>query len=416
MAGLRVAMTLALAMSFSSLALAGNWPGWRGPAGVGTTDETDLPLTWDGKKGENVLWKVPLKGTTGHSSPIVWGDRVFITTAARQTGEQEKNKEIPDHHLACYQVSDGTLVWKTPIPQGKEQMGYAIYAVPTPVTDGKMIYCWFGSAVIAAVDWDGKLVWRQERPGPFNLNPGICSSLALHDDLVYLLVDGARGLGYLQALDKKTGEVKWEKKRDKMGHNNSSPILLPIGGKPQLILAGSNVLQGLDPATGEPIWWSKSVGFGQTPAYGSGLLYADRGGNELAVCVDPTGKGDVTQTNVKWQNKKSPGDYSSPVIAGEFIYKYHKESTVGCYKLATGELLYTAELKDVSKLASPFATADGRIYFMSTGKSYVLKAGPTLEIIGGGNLGGWGNGSSPAVSAGRIFVRDFDFLWCIGKK
>jgi len=404
------------ALGVSNLGLAGNWPGWRGPTGVGSTDETNLPLTWDGKKGENIVWKVPLKGTTGHSSPIVWGDRVFITTAARQNREQESAKEVPEHHLACYQVSDGKLVWKTQIPQGKEPMGYAIYAVPTPVTDGKMIYCWFGSAVIAAVDWDGKLVWRQDRSGPFNLNPGICSSLALHEDLVYLLVDGARGLGYLQALDKKTGEVKWEQKRAKMGHNNSSPILLPINGKAQLIIAGSNVLQGLDPASGEPIWWCKSVGFGQTPVYGSGLLYADRGGNELAVCVDPTGKGDVTASHIKWQNKKSPGDYSSPVIAGEYLFKVHKEGVVGCYKLATGELLYTGNLDGVSKLASPFATADGRVYFVSTGKSYVLKAGPTLETIGGGNLNGWGNGSSPAVSGGRIFVRDFEFLWCIGKK
>jgi len=407
---------VALAMSVSSLAFAGHWPGWRGPTGVGTTDETDLPLTWDGKKGENIVWKAPLKGTTGHSSPIVWGDRVFITTAARQNREQESAKEVPDHHLACYEVADGKLIWKTQIPQGKESAGYAIYAVPTPVTDGKMVYCWFGSAVIAAVDWDGKLVWRQERPGPFNLNPGICSSLALHGDLVYLLVDGARGLGYLQALDKKTGEVKWEQKRAKMGHNNSSPILLPINGKPQLIVAGSNVLQGLDPASGEPIWWCKSVGFGQTPVYGSGLLYADRGGNELAVCVDPTGQGDVAATHIKWKNPKSPGDYSSPVIAGEFIYKAQKEKTIGCYKLTTGELLYTGELDGVSRLASPFATADGRVYFVSTGKSYVLKAGPTLETIGGGNLNGWGNGSSPAVSAGRIFVRDFEFLWCLGKK
>ena len=114
---------------------AGDWPQWRGPTGVGYTDEKDLPLTWDGKTGENVLWKVSLKGTTGHSSPIVWGDRVFITTAVKQTREEEQRKEVPDHHLACYRTGDGELLWSTRIPPGKEPAGYAIYAVPTPVTE-----------------------------------------------------------------------------------------------------------------------------------------------------------------------------------------------------------------------------------------------------------------------------------------
>jgi outer membrane protein assembly factor BamB len=395
---------------------AGTWPGWRGPTGVGTCEEKDLVLTWDGKTGEGVLWKAPLKGTTGHSSPIVWEDRVFITTAAKQNREQEEKKEVPEHHLSCYQAADGKLLWRTQIPQGKEPMGYAIYAVPTPVTDGKAVYCWFGSAVVAAVDFDGKLLWRHERPGPFNLNPGICQSPILYQDTVILSVDQDRGQGYIQALDKKTGEVKWEQKRPKTGCCNTTPILLDVKGKTQMIVACENVLQGLDPATGEPAWWCKSCGFGESPVIGSGLVYADKGGNEWAMCVDPTGQGDVTQTHVKWQIDKSPGEYSSAVIAGDHIYKARKEGEILCRKLATGEEVFTAELKGVSKLAGPFATADGRVYFVSTGKSYVIKAGPTLEILGGGNLGGGGNGSSPAISTGRIFVRDFEFLWCLGGK
>ena len=119
---------------------------------------------------------------------------------------------------------------------------------------------------------------------------------------------------------------------------------------------------------------------------------------------------------MKWRVEKSPGDYSSPVISGGLIFKVRKEGEVLCRKLATGEEVFAEKLEKVSKLASPVATADGRIYFVSTGTSYVIKAAPTLEIIGGGKLGGWGNGSSPAVSNGRIFVRDFRFLWCIGTK
>ncbi|HUT36787.1 MAG TPA: PQQ-binding-like beta-propeller repeat protein [Planctomycetota bacterium] len=410
-----LATLLLVALCFAD-GIAGNWPGWRGPTGMGTTDEKDLPLKWDGKTGEGILWKAPLKGTTGHSSPIVWGDRVFITTAAKQNREQEEKKEVPEHHLACYQASDGKLLWRTQIPQGKEPAGYAIYAVPTPVTDGKTVYCWFGSAVIAAVDFDGKLLWRHERPGPFVLNPGICQSPILCGDTVILSVDQSRGQGYIQALDKKTGEVKWEQKRPKTGSCNTTPLLLDVKGKTQLIAACENSLQGADPATGEPIWWCKSRAFGESPVAAAGIVYVDKGGNEPAMAVDPTGQGDVAESHAKWRVDKSPGEYSSPVICGDCIYKARKEGEVVCRKLATGEEVFSDKLEKVSKLASPVATADGRVYFVSTGQSHVLKAGPTLEIIGGGTLGGWGNGSSPAVSNGRIFVRDNEFLWCIGAK
>ena len=405
-----------LSLAVANVSRAGNWPGWRGPTGAGTTDEKDLPLRWDGKTGENVLWKASLAGTTGHSSPIVWGDRVFVTTAAKQNQEEEKKKLVPEHHLACYRVTDGKRLWRTQIPQGKQPAGYAIYAVPTPVTDGKAVYAWFGSSVMAAVDFDGKLLWRTERPGPFNLNPGICSSPVLHEDTVVLLCDQGRGKGFLQGLDKKTGEVKWQQKRTKASCNNTTPILIRVGGKAQLIVAGSGALEGLNPANGEAIWSCKCRGFGESPIFGSGVIYADKGMNETAVCVDPTGTGDVTETHTKWRIAKSPGDYSSAVIAGKYIYKVRKKGAIACLKLATGEEVFNAELKDVSKLASPIATADGRVYFVSTGTSYVIKAGEKLEILGGGKLGGWGNGSSAAVADGRIFVRDNRFLFCLAKK
>src|SRR4051794_6452676 len=155
-------LTVALSATF---ARAGDWPGWRGPSGAGYVEEKGLPLTWnwDKKRQENILWKADLPKTTGHSSPIVWGDRVFLTIAAKQTQAEEKEKVIPEHHLMCFNAADGTVLWKTPIPPGKEPMGYAIYAVPTPVTDGKAVYCWFGSAVLAAIDFDGKILWRHER-------------------------------------------------------------------------------------------------------------------------------------------------------------------------------------------------------------------------------------------------------------
>lgn len=393
-----------------------NWPGWRGPTGVGCSAEKGLPLKWDGKTGENVLWKASLAETTGHSSPIVWGDRIFLTTAAKQTREQEERKEVPEHHLACYQAADGKMLWRTPIPPGKQPAGYAIYAVPTPVTDGEVVYAWFGSAVLAAVDSGGKLLWRKERPGPFDLNPGICSSPILYKDTVILLCDQGRGKGFLQGLDKKTGEVRWQQKREKVSHNNTTPVLTQVSGKPQMVIAASNAVQGLDPASGEIIWWCKARGFGESPAVGGGLVYADKGCDEPAVCVDPTGKGDVTDTHVKWRIDKSPGEYSSPVIAGKHVYKARRDEDIVCLDLTTGKELYTAKLDGISKLASPFATADGHVYFATAGKSYVIKAGPSLEVLATNDLGGEMDGSSPAVSGGRVFIRGRKFLYCIGSK
>jgi outer membrane protein assembly factor BamB len=408
-----------LCLGHTAPAQAGNWPCWRGPTGSGYTDEKDLPLKWDGKSGEGVVWKAALKNSTGHSCPIVWGDRVFITTADKLTRQQEEAKQIPDHYFACYQANDGKLLWQTRIPHGPFPEGYNIYAVPTPVTDGKAVYCWFGSSVIAAVDFEGKLLWRHERPCDFAtkknaFNPGICTSTVLYGDTVVLLCDQGRGDGFLQGLDKKTGQVKWEQKRPKCSYCNATPLLMDVKGKPQLIVLASQALQGLDPANGELIWSCAMRGFGASPVAASGLVLADKG-DDAALLVDPTGEGDVTKTHVKWQAKKPGGDYCSAAISGGYVYQAGRPAVVICRRLSDGQEVYTERLDKLSFLASPIATSDGRVYFLSTGKSYVLKAGPKFEVIGGGDLRGWGNGSSPAVSNGRIFVRDFEFLWCLGK-
>jgi outer membrane protein assembly factor BamB len=397
-----------------------NWPRFRGPAGVGVTGESNLPLTWNGKTGAGVLWKAPLKGetlaTTGHSSPIVWGDRVFLTMSDKQTRAQEEAKEIPVHYVACFRVSDGKELWRTKVKPGKEVAGYNIYATPTPVTDGTTVFAWFASGVLVALDFDGKLLWRQERAGPFNLNPGICSSPIVYGDTLILICDQNRGLGFIQGLNKKDGTVKWEQKRARTGACNSTPILIDVKGKTQLVVAGQNVLQGLRPDDGEVIWWCKSWGFGASPAYARGLIYVDKGGNEPAQLVDPTGTGEVTKTHIKWKNDKVPGDYSSPTICADIIYRVKADGMVSAYSLGKGEELFSERLTGFPKVVSPVATADGRIYFVSTGKSYVVKAGPTFEILATNDLGGGSNTAAPAIADGKIYTRDFEFLYCLGKK
>jgi outer membrane protein assembly factor BamB len=394
---------------------AGNWPGWRGPTGAGISEDKDLPLTWGGKDNANVLWKVKLTGR-GSSSPIAWGERVFVISAAKQSDADVKNKVVPEHEVTCYQAADGKELWRTVVPPGTFADGY--YAIPTPVTDGKLVYAWFGSGLAVALDFDGKIVWRKERPGPYNVYPGVSSSPVLHGDTLLILVDQGK-TSFLMALDRATGEVKWEKKRPEMrGSTNSSPVLIDVKGQKQLVVAAANALQGLDPNDGKLLWWcEKDGGYWTSVTAGSGLVYADsNGGRGLA--VDPTGSGDVNKTHVKWQHTKVPEGLGAPLIVGDYLYRVHKPGVIKCWKLSTGDLVFDERLTGVSFLSSPIATADGRIYIASPSRSYVIKAEtPKLEILGDNAIkDGGDDGPSPAVAGGRLFLKTGSTLWGIGKK
>ena len=236
---IRVSATFVMLLTTATASQAENWPCWRGPTGMGYCDEKDLPLHWDGKTKENLLWKAPLGGI-GNSSPIVWGERVFVTVSQRQSNKEQDDKIIPQHWAVCFQAADGKELWKTPVPAGHFPRGYGIYAVPTPVTDGKHVFCWFSSGVMACLDFDGKIVWRTELPDELPKHfDGMINSPLLFEDTVIRIVnaDQAGGNGVVQALEKTTGKVKWEKKLAKSGSANASPLLLPIDGKRQLIVA-----------------------------------------------------------------------------------------------------------------------------------------------------------------------------------
>ncbi len=401
---------------------AGDWPGWRGPTGVGVSDEKDLPLNWGGKAKENVLWTKKIDGH-GNSSPIVWGDRVFVTTMADNNKKDAKNQP-PENYVVCYKADDGAELWRTmvtPDDWPAEKPG-SNTAIPTPTTDGERVYAWFGDdkiGVLAALNFKGEVQWRFERMGPFSLNPGLCSSPVLYKDTVIQLCDQGGGKGFLVALDKKTGAVRWEQPRKKESHNNCTPALIEVGGKTQLIVNASDALQGIDPDNGDLIWWcTGKVGFGDSVAFGGGLVFAQSGagGDSLAVCVDPSGRGDVTKTNVKWQLPKAPGYYGSPVVAGDYVLRAYKPGFVSCRSLATGEEVYSERLEGVSFLSSPVVTADGLVYFASGARSFVVKPGPKLEVVGRGQLDLGDDGPSPAVAGGRIFLKSSHGIACIGKK
>jgi len=416
---------------YSAAARGGDWPGWRGSTGMGHTDEKNLPLTWNGKTGQNVLWKAALYGdqrqnpeasSPGWSGPIVWGDRVFITTAewpAELLKEPRKGeiarKDIARHHVLCYRVNDGKLLWDTLVPPGKcvVEAYYHGYATPTPVTDGERVFALFGSGVVVALDFDGQIAWREELPRVRDVDQGVCSSLVLHDDSVIMARIDQTGL---LALYKKTGKVKWEMKH-RESSRFSTPILIPSEGGVRLIQAANGWVQGIDPANGDLLWYCRAPANRGTPVFGSGLVFVDpgEGGTGTGAAIDPTGKGDVSNTNVKWQIKGVPNAAGvSPIIVGDYVYRAGNPGVLKCWKLADGELVYEERLARVSPCSSPIATADGRLYLASSGRSYVVKAGPNFELLATNELDDGPDYITPAVSRGRIFIKGKAYLWCIG--
>jgi outer membrane protein assembly factor BamB len=395
---------------------------------MGQSDEKGLPLTWGGKQGENVLWKAPLfpsdkvRRDQNQSSPIVWRDHVFVTLSYWPEGTAEK--DYPEHHVVCFDAATGTRRWDTQVMPGPWKLTdlRGGYTAPTPATDGRLVYVIFGSAVVAAVDFQGKLAWRRDiTPHFFDVAWG--ASPVLHKDTVLVLCDQLKDKksSSLLALDAATGEVRWEKKRPGADWTHSTPALARVGGRLQLLVAGANGPQGLDPETGEPIWWvqlPQRVGDTVTPVYHEGLVYMDSGrGGGLGgrgLAVDATGQGDVTKTHVRWTIPGVPEGFSSPLVVGSHLYRLHAPGVLGCWSWADGSKVYAERLEGIDTAVSPIATADGLIYCASAGKSYVIRAGATAEIVARNDLGD-SSRASPAVAQGRIYLRGGRYLWCIGK-
>lgn len=394
---------------------AGDWPGWRGPDGLGATDERDLPLTWGGKDGANVLWRVPLP-VEGQSSPIAWHDRVFVAGVRWPHGLDPK--EFPEHHVLCYRADDGRLLWDRQVPPGTWKLSdlRGGYGAPTPATDGERVYVLFGSTVLAALDLDGNLVWRKELPRPYDFDVAIAASPVLYRDTLLLQCDQTKKSSRLLAYDKKTGAVRWDVKRPDVGFSHSTPVLAPVRGAPQLLVAASNALQGIDPADGRVLWWCGAAGDVCSPAFGSDTAYCDSGrGGGPGVAVDVTGRGDVSATHVRWKVRQVPEGFASPLIVGDCVYKLHNPGVLKCWELATGKEVYAERLEGVATRPSPFVTPEGRLYFAGGGRSYVVQAGRAFRVLAVNDLGDPAD-ASPAVAGGRIFLKGRRQLYAVGKK
>ena len=419
----RLSLAIAALCLLNGAVRAEDWPGWRGPTGMGMTSAADLPLTWGGPDATNILWSAPLPGTDGkakldhnQSSPIVFKDRVCLMMVYWPEGVAQT--EFPEHHVACFRTEDGKPLWDVQVPPGpwllKDLRGG--YSAPTPCTDGERIYVLFGSSELVALDLDGKLLWRKEIT-PYAWDVAIGTSPVLYQDTVLVLADGTMPKhSRLIAFDKKSGDIKWEQPRPTASFNHSTPVLVEVQGQPQLLVSASNAVQGLNPTDGKLIWWASNPGDVPTPVFSKGLVYCEGGRGGPGIAVDPTGEGDVTKTLVKWKTTPIPEGYSSPLIVGDYVYRVNNPGILQCRKLDNGESVYKERLPGgVDYATSPFVTPEGRIYFACGGKSIVITSGPTFELLATNDLGD-SSPASPAVSGGRIYIKGGRKLYCIGKK
>ena len=404
-----------------------DWPQFRGPTGLGYSPDTTLPIEWGGTENTNVVWKSPLVGE-GHASPIVSGNRLFVCTARWPESVTDRKLTIPEHHVLCYSIADGKLLWDAQVEHGpwrREDFRSGPgggYAAPTPTTDGKRVYVVFGSSVIAAVDFDGKIDWRNEIK-PHNFDVTVGSSPVLYGDTVLMLCAMTnRKDSRLIAYDKADGSIRHETPLPQAGFAHSTPVKIDVAGKPQLIIAASGGgesdggIQSLDPASGAVLWSCRGGGEAASPAFGSGIVYCDNGRGGPGVAIDPTGSGDVTKTHIKWRVNQVPEAIGSPIIVGDRVYRLHSPNILKCWNAQTGTQVYAQRLdKLTSSWASPIADAAGRLYFATAGISYVIQTGDDFKVLSINDLGD-PNHASPAVADGRLFLVGTHNVFCVGAK
>jgi outer membrane protein assembly factor BamB len=434
---------LALAFALTGSLSAADWPQWRGPQGNGATDEKNLPSKWSAT--ENVAWKASIGGL-GVSSPIVSGDRVFVTsqigTGVRRPGNHPRlaqgsgtvgERALPAGHggqaddrtffvVEAFNRIDGRRLWQHrmeatgPLPGVHDKHNLAS---PSPVTDGQIVYAWFGTGQIVALDMSGNVVWERHlgrEIGPFDINWGHASSPTLFGDTVLLLCDHAPA-SYLLAVDKKTGKERWRADRGKGRMSYTTPFVVETASGPELIVNSSQRVDAYDPRSGAFLW---HVGGSNqfpipAPTFHDGVLYMTRGyrsGPYMA--IRPGGRGDISASHVVWEVPTGAPYISSLVYHEGILYMASDVGAVTAIDAATGKRIWQERVEGIFS-ASPVA-ADGKIYFVSeTGETIVLKAGRQAEVLARNDVGERLI-ASPAISNGQIFLRSDDRLFAIGKR
>jgi outer membrane protein assembly factor BamB len=399
---------------------AADWSNWRGPDGLGVSPDKGFPLEWS--RSKNVAWTATVPGK-GSSSPVVVGDRVYVTAQTEDTGM----------HVMALDRKTGAVVWDREVAKGRAK-AHQLHnmATPTVVADPRHVWALFGTGDLACADRDGKIVWQRnlgKEYGAYNANHGYGSSPMLLDGRLYVAWMH-QGPSYLLAVDAATGKDVWKKDRDHGAKDEakdsySSPLFLRSGGRTEVVLAGAGAVDAYEPATGTQRWSAKGFEvphpYGRTIAgatAGEGLVVAVASGFQnrgRTVALRAGGEGDVTTSHRAWTFDKFSPDCPTPVIHRGLLFTIRDDGMASCVDLKTGEPHWQERLFTENVKVSPVAAA-GRIYFTSgQGNCAVVKAAAKFEVLAR-NERGEETLSTPALSDGRIYLRTVAGVACIAQE
>jgi outer membrane protein assembly factor BamB/protein tyrosine phosphatase (PTP) superfamily phosphohydrolase (DUF442 family) len=425
----------------------GSWPSFRGPSASGVSNGQNLPDKWNAKTGENILWRTPIPGLA-HSSPVVWGNQVFVTSAISSDpkasfrpglyGDGDASKDRTNHRWVLYAIDKrtGQKLWEKVAYQGEpleKRHIKATYANSSPATDGRIVVAWFGSQGVYAYDVKGKFLWKTELGrldfGAYDIPTfewGSASSPIIWKDLVILQVDTQTD-SFLLALNANTGKTVWKTDREEIPSWGTPTVVTTPKGS-ELVTNASNFIRGYDPKTGKELWrlGKSSKITAPTPIFGEDVLVvvSGRGPERPIFVVKPGARGDITpgqnessNSSVLW-SKTGRGSYMpTPIIYNGILYVLANNGLLDAYKLQTGEEIYRQRLPVIGSgfSASPVA-ADGKIYLSNEdGEIMVVAAGPKFSLLGTNSMGELLM-ATPALSDGVMYVRSAGSLFAIGKK
>ena len=415
----------------------GNWSQWRGPNGSGVSDETGLPVEWS---PQSARWKTALPGR-GHSSPIVWNNRVFLTAELQgpvipgaKAPKHIMNGEVFKHpdsmgadrshtlKVMCLDRDTGKILWERtayegPVYDDRHRKGS--YASPTPATDGRHVFAYFGTEGIYCYDFNGRLAWKALPGNMGNIGMGPGTSPVLFEDRVILQCDEENGeKSFIVALDKNTGKQIWKTDR-KIQITWSTPVVARAPRRTEVVTSGNEWIVSYDPKTGKELWRAKGHGANAigTPLAGNGVAFIYAGYPTKKIFAIRLGAtGDLTEsTDILWQYDKGTAYVPSSILYGSYVYLLTDKGILTCLDAATGKLIYEGGRVPVPATftASPVAV-DGKILLTSEdGDTFVIKAGPKHEVLTTNSVGEPVY-ASPAISDGLIFIRGEKHLFCFG--
>jgi outer membrane protein assembly factor BamB len=413
-----------------------NWPQWRGSDGNGISAAAGLPTEWSDSK--NIRWKTAIPGR-GHSSPIVWGKRVFLTTSVEgpiipgaeavrhiRRGEEYRHpdSEGADHSYAlklfCLEVETGKLIWEKIVYEGTvydNRHKKNTYASTTPATDGKYIYLSFEAEGLYCYDFEGKRIWKTSlgKIAKGGMGPG--TSPVLFENLVILQCDQEYGeSSFIAAVDKKTGKEVWRVARS---HRRSwaTPLLVKTAKRTELVASGAESVIAYDPATGKELWRAPGVVSNPipSPVAANELVFVSAGSEaKRAYAIRLGGAGDLTNTtNMVWSYDKGTAYVPSPILYGDYLYLLTDAGALTCLEATTGKVVYQARLPVAAKFTASPVAFEGKLLIVSEdGDGFIMRAGSTPEVLSVNSLGEPVY-ASPAIAGGRILLRGASNLYCI---